>query len=609
MNKRVLTGILAIILFFSCFIRAYAVTSYHEGEVEEYVIKQLAAAHIPGVSLSIVTSQKEIYSVAFGDVKETSSDLQIGALTRTFTTLAIMQLVEKGKLNLDDSVYRYVTAKTRAGISSSMTIKDLLSYTTKPTDAFNLYDIDTSAEELSVNAKFNLLGEVIEKVSGTSYASYIRENIAVPLDMQSTYVIGEAGYTNDIISGNKNCFGLPVKSNINYDREYLPGIASNGIISNVKDMGKYMQMYLSAGGKVISYNAVESIMSGSEVTGRSIFNTEAYYSMGWTVTETDGKEIYYCNGSVEDYTSAMFIIPSMDIGIVMLFNSADALAGQEFTNDIEAGVVSLVMGGVAKPISSRDYLMKHIGTDIIYFIAFVCALMPFLLMEVWTRWTRERFSVVRLSIDVAIHIILPTALIFIVHYSIAPWGIIKIVMPDLFFVAAVVTGLFYFGALVKTIAYFVIRHRGEIEEEIDEEEENAKEIQERKDRLRKRMNGIKEAEKDKPAVEKVKEEPEEKPEEKSTEKPEEKSTASPATDVKSNTEKKPVRKDNIKNKQRQGQRGQQSKPKRFVVTKENSANKNTSSRNNPKGNKKNLAKNSQKGSTKNNPELHKKRMP
>ena len=94
MNKRVLTGVL-VLLFIAGFARAGA-ASYHEGDVEEYVMQQLTAANIPGVSLSIVTSQKEIYSVAFGDVKETSSDLQIGALTKTFTTLAIMQLVENG---------------------------------------------------------------------------------------------------------------------------------------------------------------------------------------------------------------------------------------------------------------------------------------------------------------------------------------------------------------------------------------------------------------------------------------------------------------------------------------------------------------------------------
>ena len=617
MNKRVLTGILAIILFFSCFVRVSAVTSYHEEEVEEYVIRQLAAAHIPGVSLSIVTSQKEIYSAAFGDVEDTTSDLQIGALTRTFTTLAIMQLIEEGKISLDDRVYRYVDAKTRTGISANMSIKDLFSYTRnyakqtlKFSDAFNLYNTDIDSEELSVHAKFNLLGKIIEKVSGTSYASYIKENIALPLDMQSTYVIGEAGYTKDIIPGNKNFFGLPLKNSISYDSEYLPGIASNGIVSDIKDMGKYMQMYLSAGGKVISYNAVESIMSGSEVAGKSIFDTDAYYSMGWTVTETDGKEIYYCNGSVDDYTSAMFIIPSMDIGITMLFNSADALMGQKFTDDIEAGVVSLVMGNDAKGVSSNDYLMKHASADIVYFIAFVCALMPILLMEVWIKWTRERFSILRICIDVALHIILPTALIFIVHYCIAPWGIIKIVMPDLFCVAAVVTGLFYFGALVKLIAYFIIRHRGDIEnaeEEIDEEEENIKQIQEKKEKLRKRMDDIKEAEKDKPvtkALETPAEESEKKLEDKSEKTAEKKPSKKPERD---NTKDRQVQTKQVQTKQGQAKQGQtkqvqtkqvqtkqgqtkqgqtkqvqtrqkqirqENKPKRFVVVNESSKPKN-----------------------------------
>lgn len=669
MNKRVLTGILAIILSFSCFVRAGAATSYHEEEVEEYVIRQLAAAHIPGVSLSIVTSQKEIYSVAFGDVEETTSDLQIGALTRTFTTLAIMQLVEKGKISLDDSVYKYIDMKNHPSISVNISIKDLFLYTRNYTksalkfsDAFALYNTDS--EELSVHEKFNLLGEIIEKVSGISYASYIKENIALPLDMQSTYTISEAGHTKDIIPGNKNCFGLPFKSSVNYNNEYLPGIAANGIVSDVKDMGKYMQMYLSAGGKVISYNAVESIMSGSEAAGKSIFGTDAYYSMGWTVTEADGKEIYYCNGSVDDYTSAMFIIPSMDIGITMLFNSADALTGQKFTDDIEADVVSLVMGGDAKGISSNDYLMEHVSVDIIYFIAFVCALMPILLMEVWTRWTRERFSIIRISMDVALHIILPTALIFIVHYCIAPWGIIKIVMPDLFCIAVAVTGLFYLGALIKLIAYFVIRYRGDIEdldEELDEEEENAKQIQERREKLRKRMDDIKEAEQDKP-IAKVQDtpvkEPEKKLEDKSerkvTEKSEKKTVEQskkkniphPTSNVKTNTEKKPERRDSFKNGQGQSKQVQpkqvqpqkDSKPKRFVVVnestkskngKENSTNTNknrttnkstnrkgneTANRNNQKNVKRNYvnnktsSKNNIKSSTKNNTEPHKKRM-
>jgi len=506
MNKRVLTGILAVLLFLAGFVRADAAVNYHEGEVEEYLIEQLAAANIPGGSLSIVTSQKEIYSVAFGDVKETSSDLQIGALTRTFTTLAIMQLIEKGDIRLEDRLKDYgITAEESGGLY--MSVKDLLSYTepaddVKPIAGLELYNI--TPEEFvtpSVNVKFNLLGKVIEKVSGKSYADYIKENITGPLGMQSTYSIDEPGASADITPGSKNYFGLPIKDGgIPGENGYWLGIPSNGLVSDVKDMGKYMQMYLSAGGKIISYNTVDLIMGEGKYSGKSIFGTKAYYSMGWTVTEAYGEKIYYCNGSVDNYTSAMFVIPSRDIGITILFNSSDVLTGQKFTDIIEAGVVSLVMGNTASPVSANAYLMEHAAADIIYFFAVVCSLLPLLMMEVWTRCTREKFSIIRLLLDIILHIVLPTSLIFLVSYYIAPWNIIIRVMPDLFFVATGVIGLLYLGAIVKFIAYFIIkRHAGDEDEEENtdaygtEDEKEEKEAKERKDRLLNRMRGIKDA--------------------------------------------------------------------------------------------------------------------
>lgn len=476
MNKRVLTGVMAILLFIAGFARAGA-ASYHEGDVEEYVMQQLAAANIPGVSLSIVTSQKEIYSVAFGDVKETSSDLQIGPLTRTFTTLAIMQLVENGDINLEDRVLKYIKNPSQ-DIAYNTTVQELLSFT-KPGEhelaiagTLETYNLDTEGDKLPVNAKFNILGQVIEAVSGMGYAAYIRENIIVPLDMQSTYTIEEAGSTPDITLGCRNYFGLPLKDKAEYTEEdYWLGVPSNGLVSNVKDIGKYMQMYLSAGGKVISYNTMESIMGKGEFAGKSIFGTDAYYTMGWISTEVDGKQVYYCNGSVENYTSAMFIIPAMDIGVVILFNSADALAGQKYTDKIEAGAVSLIMGGTARAVSSNSYLMEHGVADIIYFLAFVSSILPLLMMEVWVRWTKEKFSIIRVLADILLHIVIPTSLIFAAGRYIAPWGIIKKAMPDLFFVSIVVIGLFYLGLLVKIIAYIIILIKGRNEENLEENTE------------------------------------------------------------------------------------------------------------------------------------------
>ncbi len=490
MNKRVLAVVLSLLLFMAGFVRAGAV-NYHEGDVEEYVMQQLSAANIPGISLSIVTSQKEIYSVAFGDVKETSSNLQICSLTRTFTALAVMQLVEKGDMALNDKVSKYIK-DTSLNIPYSTTIQDLLSYT-RPSgnelalaDTLEIYNLDAEGQEMPLNTKFNLLGKVIEAVSGMDYATYIKENITAPLDMQSTYTVDEAGSSQDITQGCRNYFGLPLKDSIDYKEEsYWLGVPSNGLISNVKDMGRYMQMYLSAGGKIISYNTMESIINGDgEYAGKSIFGTDAYYTMGWISTETEGGQVYYCNGSVENYTSAMFIIPSMDIGVIMLFNSADALTGQKYTDEIEAGAVSLIMGKTAKAVSSNSYLMEHGMADIIYFLAFVCAILPLLMMEVWVRWTKDKFSIIRLAADILIHIVLPTYLIYAVSNYIAPWEVIMKAMPGLFFVATVVIGLFYLGLVIKIIAYIIImlKARRANGEEDKEETEEGNEVQDKDDK-------------------------------------------------------------------------------------------------------------------------------
>lgn len=624
MNKRVLTGVL-VLLFIAGFARAGA-ASYHEGDVEEYVMQQLTAANIPGVSLSIVTSQKEIYSVAFGDVKETSSDLQIGALTKTFTTLAIMQLVENGDINLEDRVLKYIKNPSQ-DIAYNTTIQELLSYTKPGEYEFPLagtleeFNLDAEGESLPVNAKFNILGQVIEAVSGMDYAAYIKKNITVPLDMQSTYTIEEAGSISDITLGSRNYFGLPLKDNEEYTEEdYWLGVPSNGLISNVKDMGKYMQMYLSAGGKVVSYNTMESIMGRGQYAGKSIFGTDAYYTMGWISTEVDKNQVYYCNGSVENYTSAMFIIPSMDIGVVILFNSADALAGQKYTNEIEAGAVSLVMGGTAKAVSSNSYLMEHGAADVIYFIAFVCSIMPLLMMEVWVRWTKDKFSIIRTLADILLHIVIPTSLIFATSKYIAPWEVIKRVMPDLFFVSIVVIGMFYLGLAVKIVAYIIIRLKGRNEENLEEDTEqfnndyitedtdNAgndgnskeedipsykqkedkdkekrskkgnkntdedKEAREKKDKLIKRMKSIKEAEKNEtmagsneaPEGNSVKVTDKDKTEDKESStllKEDIKNSKLPGTETKPGAKTERTRPVNYSN----------NKPKRFVVTNEHSA--------------------------------------
>ena len=103
MKKRFLSVVLALILSLSFAGNAFA-ASYHENDIEKYIIGQLSNAKIPGGEISIVTSGKEVYSASFGDVPETNSDLKIGSLSKIFTSISILQLIDSNKISLDTNI-------------------------------------------------------------------------------------------------------------------------------------------------------------------------------------------------------------------------------------------------------------------------------------------------------------------------------------------------------------------------------------------------------------------------------------------------------------------------------------------------------------------------
>ncbi len=133
----------------------------------------------------------------------------------------------------------------------------------------------------------------------------------------------------------------------------------------------------------------------------------------------------------------------------MLFDTSDALVDQKFTDMIEAGAVSLILGKEASDIGSVSYITAHATADIIYLAAIVLAAMPLFLMEAWIRWAREKFSYTRIGCDILVHLLAPTALIFIVPFFTGPWRTISYAATDLFFVSIAAIGLLYVGGAVK----------------------------------------------------------------------------------------------------------------------------------------------------------------
>lgn len=465
MNKRLFSIALTFMLVLSSFIPCHAIAStYHEGEIEEYIVRQMAAANIPGMAVSIVTSQKEVYSAAFGDIPETTSDMELGGVSKSFTALAVMQLVENGKISLDDTVSKYISDTDIPDI----TVRELLTETSglEPDcniDSARITENRGKVAEAAVN--YNLLGKIIEAAASETYAAYVKQNILKPLQMDSSYVLADGRLSEEgYVYGHSNYFGMPVKIEKTFEEDEWQKASACGVVSDVKDMGKYLQMYLAAGGEIISYKSLETIMKDGNMCKDSVFGTKATYGMGWTVTELNGEEVFYCDGSSDRYTAAAFIIPARDIGVVIMANSADAISGDKIFDTIEAGIIKLITGESAKGVSSNENFVSHMTADVVYLVLAILALLPIFMIEAWIRWTKERFSVLRLVFDIIIHAIIPTILIFVPGYLGVSWGFMRHILPDAYYVMIAVIGIFYLGGIIKIISRLIIGDRSDYQD-------------------------------------------------------------------------------------------------------------------------------------------------
>lgn len=471
MKKKLLAFIMALMLLGVSVSTVYA-KKYHEDKIEEYVVKQMLAAKIPGMSMSIVSSGQEVYSASFGDVPSTTSDMEIGGLSKNFTAMAVMQLCENGIVEADKKVVEYLPEYSQLG---DVTIKELLNQTSGITAEQYLGELSSENNRgkfIDANGNYNILGRVIEKVTGKSYSEYMSEKVFKPLGMKSTYTIDSANAdTSEFIEGHNDYFGQPVKkhSGMSVSDGWIES-PSMGIVSDVKDLGIYLQMYLNAGGKVLEYDSIKELLSKEDgiTSGESIFGTDSTYKMGWNRTNKDGEEVYYCTSAINGYASSMILIPSSDVAVTMLFDSSDIVAGDKLTEKISAGVACLLIGQKAETIDANKYLIPHIEVDLIYLLVLICAFIPMFTIRAWFKLTKNKRSILKVIADCIIHIGIPTAAILIIPRIVNSWSMLRKIMPDAFYVGIIAICALYAGGIVKLILRMFIGQRGEIEESSDD---------------------------------------------------------------------------------------------------------------------------------------------
>ena len=271
------------------------------------IVQQAIAEHqVPGAVVLVGHDGRVVYRKAFGDravephrepmTVETVFD--IASLTKVVaTTTAVMQLVEQGKVRLNDPVVRYLPEFGSHG-KQEITVRELLThYSGLPPDL----DLKQSWEgrdagyrmafdETPVNPpgavfeysdiNFIVLGGLVEKVSGERLDQYADEHIFRPLNMARTRFLPPASWLPEIAPTQYDEHGQMLRGVVHDPTaRRMDGVAGNaGLFSTADDLARFAQAILNGGGKVLSSLSVEKM-----ITPQQPPNMTAVRGLGWDI--------------------------------------------------------------------------------------------------------------------------------------------------------------------------------------------------------------------------------------------------------------------------------------------------------------------------------------
>lgn len=307
-------------------------------------IDQIVASEVmrtgAGASIAIVRAGSVVLSNGCGtanlewDAPATPETVfPIASISKPITAMAVMMLVERGAIGLDDQVARYLPTSAVAGA----TIRQLLSHTAglaaPPADYWR-GDRQRSATEAEVRAAaiahacdavpgarhvysnigYTLLSFIIDEVVAEGYRGFVREQIFKPLDMARTVLLHDRALITQRASGYcTGPFGLENAHTLSFTWSRGAG----GIASTVGDIAKLDAALRE--NRLVRAASLEAML----VPVRLLDGTFYPYGLGWGVDEFCGHNAHAHTGGLAGYVGEWMRAPSADAAVIVLANHAD----------------------------------------------------------------------------------------------------------------------------------------------------------------------------------------------------------------------------------------------------------------------------------------------
>ncbi|MFC0774378.1 serine hydrolase domain-containing protein [Terrimonas alba] len=341
------------------FILLISVESFGQAENAEACIRDLMQqSQVMGLSVSVVKKNKIIYTHSFG-LKDSASNapltndclFRIASISKSFSSTSIMQLVEAKKLSLDDDISNLIGFKVRNPKfpETVITLRMVMSHRSSFNDSQGYFTLDVinpnknpdwakcyndyqpGTGYMYCNLNYNMVGTIIEKISGERFDQYVRHHILDPLGLYGGYCVDSLDNSrfatiyeyNDSLKkfiASPGAYAPRREEINNYVMGYSTPIFSptGGLKISAHDLAGYMIMHMKQGrhkGKrIISKKSARQMQA-------PVAEKEGY---GLAISTTDklipGKTMKGHTGSAYGLFSAMFFHPKEKFGIVVISN-------------------------------------------------------------------------------------------------------------------------------------------------------------------------------------------------------------------------------------------------------------------------------------------------
>lgn len=311
-----------------------------EQRLDRLVLDFYPSANEPGAAVLVMVDGKAVLRKGYGlaDVKngvKVTPDMvfRIASVSKQFTAIAVLQLVQAGKVSLSDPINKYVPEFDTQG--KSITVENLLTHTSglfnvtaldgflsqitrdlKPIEVANQVagkplEFEPGTKFKYSNTNYILLGMLIEKVTGKTYAENFESSIAKPLGLTDTR------YSRDDTITARHARGYELESSGQWvpmkPMSMTQPFAAGAIESTVDDLAKWTQAL--SDGKVVDAKLLERAWTPYKPTGGS-----SDYGYGWFIRTEAGERWIGHNGGINGFQSSEIWIPEKKVFVAILDN-------------------------------------------------------------------------------------------------------------------------------------------------------------------------------------------------------------------------------------------------------------------------------------------------